>query len=680
MSQPSRGLAEFLAEATEILEALERDAAALHDRGEEDVDPETLNAVFRGAHSLKGVAAMFGQDRVSALAHKLEDLLDRLRLGRAPLDQVAGGLLQRALATLQALVAEAAHSERSDALTARAQALASELDAPATAPGQSGVDPLDGLALEPGIRAVFTEYEEHRLREALRKGHALFRVRAEYGLAAFDKQLSTLNERLRAFGEVTSTLPSSQPGSPENIAFDLLFASSGLSPALTGALQELGATAEQIPYTPKVPAAPTVPAVSPERPAEPSLRSLSQTVRVDIGKLDALMNAVGELLLIKTNLQRLAEAARQGTPGGGVPVQSKLFGQELYRETRLLERRLDELQKGILEVRMVPLGQVFDKLARLIRRLAREAGKELDFVLAGVDVELDKLIVEELSDPLMHILRNAVDHGIDTPARREQAGLPRRGKVSLKAAQKGNHVVIEVRDDGRGIDTQRVREVAIHKGLITAQQASEMSPRELQNLIFLPGFSTARSVSELSGRGVGLDVVKTNIANLSGIIDLTSERGRGSTFTITLPVTLAIIRALVVGVSARVYAVPLNSVLEIVTVEEADIRTVERREVVSLRGQTLPLTRLAQLFGLPSRRSPRSFVVVVGLAQDRIGLIVDELLGQQDIVIKPLGGRLRHTPGIAGATDLGNRQTVLVLDVGALMEEVINPERRAEFI
>ncbi|MGQ0504653.1 MAG: chemotaxis protein CheA, partial [Myxococcaceae bacterium] len=355
-------------------------------------------------------------------------------------------------------------------------------------------------------------------------------------------------------------------------------------------------------------------------------------------------------------------------------------GQELARETRQLERRLDELQGGILEVRMVPLGQVFERLARLVRRVAREAGKEVELVISGVDVELDKLIVEELSDPLMHIIRNALDHGIATPDQREKAGKPRRGTLGLRATQKGNQVVIQVSDNGRGIDLKRVAEVAIHKGLITAQEAAEMGPREIRSLIFVPGFSTARNVSELSGRGVGLDVVKTNIANLSGIIDLASEPGQGTVFTLTLPVTLAIIRALVVSVSKRVYAVPLNSVLEIVSIDESEVRTVEKREVVSLREQTLPLTRLAQLFALPERRGRRSFVVVVGLAQQRVGLVVEELLGQQDIVIKPLGGRLRHTPGIAGATELGNRQVVLVLDVGALMEEVITPERRADFL
>jgi two-component system chemotaxis sensor kinase CheA len=403
-----------------------------------------------------------------------------------------------------------------------------------------------------------------------------------------------------------------------------------------------------------------------------SLRSLTQTVRVDIRRLDGLMNTVGELLLIKANLQRMTETARQE----GTLVLSKAWVQELARETRQLERKLDALQNGLLEARMVPVGQVFDKLTRLVRRIAREAGKEIDFLSSGGEVELDKLIVEELSDPLMHIIRNALDHGVEAPEVRVLAGKSRRATVSLRAEQKGNHVIIEVSDDGAGIDEQRVREVALQRRLITPAQAAEMNRRELLNLIFLPGFSTARNVSELSGRGVGLDVVKNNISNLSGLIDVWSERGRGTAFQLTLPLTLAIIRALVVGVSGRTYAVPLNSVLEILSVQPKDIRTVERREVLDLRGQTLPFTRLARLFNLPERNNGRHFVVVVGLAQERMGIAVDELFGQQDIVTKPLGGRLHSVRGISGATDLGNRRTVLVLDVAALLEEGMGPERR----
>jgi two-component system chemotaxis sensor kinase CheA len=377
------------------------------------------------------------------------------------------------------------------------------------------------------------------------------------------------------------------------------------------------------------------------------------------------MNVVGELVLVKSTLLSLAERHKAD---GGDPA----LGAELRRTNRALERKLAELQEGILEVRMVPLEGVFDKLTRMVRKIAREVGKEVEFEVTGGDVELDKLIVEDLSDPLMHLIRNAIDHGVEPPDVRERAGKPRAGTVRLAAAQKGNHVSIVVEDDGGGMDEDRIREVAVQRGLAPVDAVRELSRREVMNLIFVPGFSTARQVTSLSGRGVGMDVVKNNIAALSGIIEIQTEKGRGTRFEITLPVTLAIIRALVVAVAGRTYAVPLNSVLEILEVRAGEVRTLSTREVISVRGSTLPLVRLGRFFALPGAHAPDTFfVVVVGLAQERLGVAVDELVGQQDIVVKPLGPVLHGIRGIAGATDLGNRRTVLVLDVGAIIEDVV---------
>ncbi len=277
----------------------------------------------------------------------------------------------------------------------------------------------------------------------------------------------------------------------------------------------------------------------------------------------------------------------------------------------------------------------------------------------------------------MHLLRNALDHGVETPDARLHSGKSSRATIGLRAFQQGNHVVIEVSDDGAGLDEARIREVAIERGVISAGQAAELDRRALLNLVFQPGFSTRRDVSELSGRGVGLDVVKTNLQRLSGLIDIDSRRGHGTTFTLTLPLTLAIIRALMVNVSQRSYAIPLNSVLEIVHVRTGELRTIEKREVFEVRGQTMPFVRLSRVFGLDEVPRSQHYVVVVGLAQQRIGLAVDELFGQQDIVTKPLSGRLRGTPGVSGATELADRSAVLVLDVGALIEELVKPHADA---
>ncbi len=668
-----RALNEFIAEANELLETLGRELLGLEQHGLKGTEPEKLNATFRTAHSLKGLAALFGFESFARLAHRAEDLLDALRLGKVQDDQSLLDTLGKTVDLLQAMLAKASRGDDSAELNARAEALGEELARLAAHSSQNAAVALELAQIAPQLRAVLTEYEEHRLRENIKMGVSLWKVRVALPLDSFDTRLARLNSNLKPVGEIISTLPSSPSNDPHTIGFELLLGSAHPRLELERMLIE-GASLEPL-MSARLGVVPPGPfssasSVFPMKANESSLRSLTNTVRVDIGRLDGLMNSIGELLLIRSNIERIAEVARQ-VSGPALP---KLWGQDLQREVRALQRRLDEMQKRVLDVRMVPLGQVFDKLARLMRRLVRESGKEVSFEVSGGDVELDKLIVEELSDPLMHLLRNALDHGTDRPELRFQQGKSARATIGLVARQQGNHVIIEVRDDGLGLDEGRIREVAVERGLVTAEQLEEMDRRELHNLVFRPGFSTRRDVSELSGRGVGLDVVKTNLQRLSGLIDITSLRGKGTTFTLTLPLTLAIIRALMVSVSGRIYAIPLNAVLEIVSVRTEAIRTIERREVIVVRGQTLPLIRLARVFGLPEEAREVHFVVLIGLAQQRLGLAIDELLSQQDIVTKPLSGRLGGIPGISGATELGDRRAVLVLDIGALMEELLHTQ------
>jgi two-component system, chemotaxis family, sensor kinase CheA len=329
----------------------------------------------------------------------------------------------------------------------------------------------------------------------------------------------------------------------------------------------------------------------------------------------------------------------------------------------------------------VPLGQVFDKLARVVRQVARDAKKEIRLEVKGAETEVDKLIVEELSDPLMHLIRNAIDHGIENSAIRKERGKDPTGLLSLTAYQKGNHVLIEITDDGAGMDPIKLAAKAVQKGLVNTEQAQDLSREDIFNLIFLPGFSTSEVVTDLSGRGVGMDVVKTNISKLGGVIDLRSEVGKGTAFTITLPITLAIISALIIRVSGQTYAIPLANVQEALMLDPRTIRTVEGREVMTLRGGTLPLCRIKELFRLDEYQEPvRQFVVVSQLGNRRLGMVVDLLLGQQDIVIKSLGGSLNNVRGFAGATDLGDQSVTLVLDTPQLLEEVLASGERARMV
>ena len=661
-----RAREEFFAEAQENLEQLSKDLVLLDEgRASGRFDPEVLNSAFRAVHSVKGIAGLFGVSAVADLSHHLENLLDGLRLGRARLGSETLDLLFHAVAVFHQIVRHEA--DGSAPAPPPITDLIAKLDRAGLAEATNATDPLSAFALDPGLLAVLTEYEEHRLRENVREGRVLYRVRATFALDTIDKGLEEMKAALRPLGETIAFLPAADGGSALEIDLDILFGSGSSESEIAQALAGRRCSVAAIPRA-KAAAAPAPEAGASAPPAEEaleaSLRSVAQTVRVDIRKLDALMNLVGELGNVRAGLDGVLDELRQTR--AALPV-----ARSMHREMRALERKLDELQAGVLDIRMVPLGQLFDKLTRVVRKLSRDAGKEVRLTVRGGDTELDKLIVEELSDPLMHVIRNAIDHGIEAPAARRAAGKPDAGAVLISAEQRGSHVLIEVIDDGAGLDGERLVEKAIGRGLLGAAEASALTQREMHNLIFLAGVSTKAVPDQISGRGVGMDVVKTNIARLSGMIDVSSERGKGTRLSIQLPVTLAIVQALVVRAVGRTFCIPLNAVLESLRVGQEEVTTLSRREVMTLRGHTLPLVRIERLFELTSDRTPprRCFVVVVGLAQHRIGLVVDELVGQEDIVVKSLGPALDATPGIAGATELGGKRTVLVLDVAAIVEE-----------
>ena len=390
-------------------------------------------------------------------------------------------------------------------------------------------------------------------------------------------------------------------------------------------------------------------------------------MRVDIAKLDQLMNLVGELVSHRNALGNIVTRLSADSRNARI-------GADLAKVQKLLDRRLKELQASVLDVRMVPLRQVFEKLSRVGRRLRIDLDKEVDLEFAGGDTELDKLIVEQLVDPLVQVVRNAFDHAIEGSEEREVAGKARVGRIRVEAFQRGNHVVVEVSDDGRGIDVASIRRKAVERGIVSEHEV--LSEREVLNLIFEAGLSTRDTVSQTSGRGVGMDVVRSNLAALGGLVEVASSVGQGTTITITLPITLAIIQALIVRVGSERFAIPLASVRETLRVADHPILRSEDKELLNLRGLPLPLRRLADEFELPDSASHESqFVVVLGMGEQQLGLVVDGFLGQQDIVIKPIKGPIQQIHGIAGATELGDRVAILVVDVSAL---VVDASRRRE--
>ncbi|MGA7124215.1 MAG: chemotaxis protein CheA [Polyangiaceae bacterium] len=717
---------EFFSEAQELVDGLGRDLLGL-DEGVKAgrVDPELINDVFRGVHTLKGLSGLFGATRMAGLSHELEDVLDDLRLGRIDVTPAVLDLLFQAVTLYAQLLA--AQSGEGPEPEREVEALLLAIGQLSQRRSGGGAGVVAHYELDPGLLGVLTEYEEHRLRANIQQGLALFRIRARFSLATIDSSLDEIKAQARPLGEIVTYLPTGSGADVDTIELEILMASRASLQTLQQAIvgpdlsiedvarrvdpsvrppqassparvagaqgavprQEVGAvsaapvpdkgsalsfveppgdakgSADAPPRTPTV-----VGSLRGPGPArELSLRSASQTVRVDIRKLDRLMTIVGELAIVKTAIARLTDRVRRRA------ADPRELSIELARLNRTFERHLAQMQSGILEVRMVPLGQAFDKLARIVRQISREHDKEVHLVVTGADTELDKLIVEELSDPLMHMIRNAIDHGIEPRDERLRVGKPPVGTIALNAFQKGNHVVIEVEDDGRGMDHGALVAAAVRRGIVSPDEAKELTEGEMLALVFMPGFTTKEVATDLSGRGVGLDVAKTNIGKLGGVVDITSDVGIGTKMTITLPITLAIIHVLLVEIGAHLFAVPLASVEEAIVLHEDQVRTVEARELLTVRGTSLPICRLARLFGLPQgdRDGHGPFVVIARVGARRLGFVVDELVGQQDIVIKPLGKSLKGVRGFAGATELGDQRIALVIDVAALIEEVLLP-------
>ncbi len=680
---------EFLSESQEIVEALSRDLLLLdHGQKHGHADPDLVNSVFRGVHTLKGIAGMFNYRELSEVANVLEDLLDHVRLGRVTLEQRSLDVLFEGVEVLQRLLG-AVRGESHQVDVASFRHAAHDLLGTGSPPTP---DALEAYDLDPSLLGVLTEYEEHRLRTNAEQRVPLYRARVRFALSSIDTDLDGLKARLKPVAEIITYLPSVEGSGDDAIELEILLASStplaelrllvGDAPIDVVPLRKGGS--QTMPPPPSRPeAGPIVREEAPRPITAPldlekrggegvegiALRAVAKTVRVDITKLDHLMNVIGELGIVRSAVGRIVDRL-------GARAELRQLASELQRIHRSFERHLEALQDGVLDVRMVPLGQTFDRLARAMRQAAREDTKEVRLSVTGGETEVDKLIVEELIDPLLHLIRNAVGHGIERREERVASGKDPVGIIALNAYQKGSNVVIEIEDDGAGIDAERVLARAISRGLVDASSANELDEHAIRQFVFLPGFSTTDVVTELSGRGVGLDVVRTNIARLGGVIDLQSAPGIGTKFTLTLPITLAILSALVMRVGEQTFAIPLTVVQEALFLDPDGVSLIDGREMISLRGTSLPVVRLQELFRTAPSSTARQYVVVTSLGQRRLGLVVDALEGQQDIVTKPLGPSLAGVRGFAGATDLGDQRVVLVLDAPALLDEVLSSEAR----
>ncbi|GAA7015340.1 chemotaxis histidine kinase/response regulator CheAY2 [Helicobacter pylori] len=635
---------DFLIEAFEMNEQLDQDLVEL-EHNPEDLD--LLNRIFRVAHTIKGSSSFLNLNILTHLTHNMEDVLNRARKGEIKITPDIMDVVLRSIDLMKTLLVTI-RDTGSDTNNGKENEIEEAVKQLQAITSQN----LEGAKETLGAKETPKEEAKEEIKE--NKTPTAENPASDNPLAD-EPDLDYANmsaEEVEA--EIERLLNKRQEADKERRAQKKQEAKQEVTPT-----KETPKT--ETPKAPKTETKAKAKADTEENKA-PSI-GVEQTVRVDVRRLDHLMNLIGELVLGKNRLIRIYSDVEERYDG-------EKFLEELNQVVSSISAVTTDLQLAVMKTRMQPVGKVFNKFPRMVRDLSRELGKSIELIIEGEETELDKSIVEEIGDPLIHIIRNSCDHGIEPLEERRRLNKPETGKVQLSAYNEGNHIVIKISDDGKGLDPVMLKEKAIEKGVISERDAEGMSDREAFNLIFKPGFSTAKVVSNVSGRGVGMDVVKTNIEKLNGIIEIDSEVGVGTTQKLKIPLTLAIIQALLVGVQEEYYAIPLSSVLETVRISQDEIYTVDGKSVLRLRDEVLSLVRLSDIFKVDAILESNSdvYVVIIGLADQKIGVIVDYLIGQEEVVIKSLGYYLKNTRGIAGATVRGDGKITLIVDVGAMMD------------
>ncbi|WP_231192824.1 chemotaxis histidine kinase/response regulator CheAY2 [Helicobacter pylori] len=645
---------DFLIEAFEMNEQLDQDLVEL-EHNPEDLD--LLNRIFRVAHTIKGSSSFLNLNILTHLTHNMEDVLNRARKGEIKITPDIMDVVLRSIDLMKTLLVTI-RDTGSDTNNGKENEIEEAVKQLQAITSQN----LEGTK-EGTKEAPKKENQEEAKKENIKENQENKAKAPNTANLASDNPLADepdldyanmSTEEVEA--EIERLLNKRQEADKERRAQKKQEAKPK---------QEVAPKTEtpktETPKASKTETKTKAKADTEENKA-PSI-GVEQTVRVDVRRLDHLMNLIGELVLGKNRLIRIYGDVEERYDG-------EKFLEELNQVVSSISAVTTDLQLAVMKTRMQPVGKVFNKFPRMVRDLSRELGKSIELIIEGEETELDKSIVEEIGDPLIHIIRNSCDHGIEPLEERRRLNKPETGKVQLSAYNEGNHIVIKISDDGKGLDPVMLKEKAIEKGVISERDAEGMSDREAFNLIFKPGFSTAKVVSNVSGRGVGMDVVKTNIEKLNGIIEIDSEVGVGTTQKLKIPLTLAIIQALLVGVQEEYYAIPLSSVLETVRISQDEIYTVDGKSVLRLRDEVLSLVRLSDIFKVDAILESNSdvYVVIIGLADQKIGVIVDYLIGQEEVVIKSLGYYLKNTRGIAGATVRGDGKITLIVDVGAMMD------------
>ncbi len=644
-------LQDFLIEAFEMIEQLDKDLVELEQRPD---DLDLLNRIFRVAHTIKGSSSFLNFDVLTKLTHHMEDVLNKARHGELKITPEIMDVVLASIDQMKALLVSIRDTGSDATSGINIKPTVAKLDA------ASAGKAIESAAVEQAPQAASAEVETHDEKDEPDYAN-MSAEEVEKEIERLLKQRQEEDEKRREAkkaGSKSKSEPKAAPKEPKDPAPEPTHAKEQEAPKQASVEPQAPKPTPTQAATPK-PVQPVAAAVVDQAAAT----AVEQTIRVDVNRLDHLMNLIGELVLGKNRLIKIYSDVEERYEG-------EQFLEELNQVVSSVSTVTTDLQIAVMKTRMLPIGRVFNKFPRMMRDLSRELNKKIELVIKGEETELDKSIVEEIGDPLVHIIRNSADHGVEMPDVRVGAGKPETGTVELKAYHEGNSIIIEIVDDGKGLDPLMIKGKAVEKGLISEKEADTMSDKEAYNLIFKPGFSTVSKITNVSGRGVGMDVVKTNIEKLNGIIEIDSMVGKGTTIKLKIPLTLAIIQALLVGVQEEFFAIPLSSVLETVRITQDDIFLVEGKSVLRLRSEVLSLVRLSDIFDIEATMEENAnlYVVIIGLADSKIGLIIDRLVGQEEIVIKSLGYYLKGIEGIAGATIRGDGKVTLIVDVAALMQ------------
>ena len=621
-------LEDFLVESFELIEQIDHDLVELESNPD---DLELLNRIFRVAHTVKGSSSFLNFDTLTKLTHHMEDVLNKARHGELKITADVMDVVLKSVDMMKGLLVSIRDNGNDSNSGIDISQICPQLTAISEGQSPTSATPAPEPAAAADIppSAIPEDIDPNTLSED--------QINAE-----IERLLKVRKAEDEARRAAKASGAAATPAAPAT------------APAAT----------PDKPDTADKPAAATKPAGDgANAPAKASANASDQTIRVEVGRLDYLMNLVGELVLSKNRLLTIYNDVEERYDG-------EQFLEELNQVVSSLSLVTTDVQLAVMKTRMQPIAKVFNKFPRVVRDIGRDLNKQIDLIISGEETELDKSIVEEIGDPLTHIIRNSCDHGIEDPATRKAAGKPEKGTIELKAYNEGNHIVIEIIDDGKGIDAEAIRIKAVERGLISENEADTMSNKEIYSIIFRPGFSMAAKVTNISGRGVGMDVVKTNVEKLHGVIDIDSEIGKGTTLKLKIPLTLAIIQSLLVGTQEEIYAIPLANVNETVRVSVDNIYTIEGKNVLRLRDEVLSLVRLSDLFGVKQvlESGDQTYVVVISVAETKLGIIVDNLIGQEEIVIKSLGSYLANIDGIAGGTIRGDGRVTLIVDVGVIMD------------